>query len=82
MRPGAQALSHLPAAGIVRVPLYIAAQMLSDVRSLKIALLAGFSIDVVGSVCAAHVIIKGLVTLASLPAIYLVKEPSTQRRSP
>jgi hypothetical protein len=65
VRPGDPALSHLPAAGIVLVLLYIAAQMLSDVGSLKIALLAGFSIDVVGSI------------FGALPAIYLVKEPST-----
>jgi uncharacterized integral membrane protein (TIGR00697 family) len=37
--------SALPAAGILVVGLYIAAQMLSDIASLKIALLAGFSID-------------------------------------
>ncbi|MCU0591872.1 MAG: queuosine precursor transporter [Desulfobacterales bacterium] len=35
----------LPAAGILVVGLYIAAQMLSDIASLKIALVAGFSID-------------------------------------
>jgi len=35
----------MPRAGIVIVSLYIAAQMLSDVASLKIALIAGFSID-------------------------------------
>jgi hypothetical protein len=34
-----------PSAGIVIVSLYIAAQMLSDVGSLKITSLAGFSID-------------------------------------
>ena len=45
LRPDAPALSILPTAGIVLVSLYIAAQMLSDVGSLKIALLAGFSID-------------------------------------
>jgi hypothetical protein len=38
--------------------------------------------DVVWSIFAANIIIKGLVTLASLPAIYLVKEPPTQRRQP
>ena len=32
-------------AGIVIISLYIAAQMLADVASLKIVLLAGFSID-------------------------------------
>jgi uncharacterized integral membrane protein (TIGR00697 family) len=35
----------LPAAGIILVSLYIAAQIISDVASLKIALLLGFSID-------------------------------------
>jgi uncharacterized integral membrane protein (TIGR00697 family) len=35
----------VPVAGIVVVGLYVAAQMLADVASLKIALLAGFSID-------------------------------------
>jgi uncharacterized integral membrane protein (TIGR00697 family) len=39
------AAALLPAAGLVVVGLYIAAQMLSDVASLKIALMAGFSID-------------------------------------
>jgi uncharacterized integral membrane protein (TIGR00697 family) len=34
-----------PAAGIILVALYIAAQMISDVASLKIAILLGFSID-------------------------------------
>lgn len=38
--------------------------------------------DVVWSIFAANVILKGLVTLASLPAIYLVNEPPTRRRSP
>jgi hypothetical protein len=38
--------------------------------------------DVVWSIFAANVIIKGLVTLASLPAIYLVKELPPQRRPP
>jgi queuosine precursor transporter len=35
----------IPAAGIIVVGLYIAAQILADIASLKIALLAGFSID-------------------------------------
>ncbi|MCU0604505.1 MAG: queuosine precursor transporter, partial [Desulfobacterales bacterium] len=35
----------VPVAGILVVGLYIAAQMLADVASLKIALVAGFSID-------------------------------------
>jgi hypothetical protein len=35
----------LPTAGIVVIGLYIAAQMLADVASLKIALVAGFSVD-------------------------------------
>jgi uncharacterized integral membrane protein (TIGR00697 family) len=38
-------LSGIPAAGIVLVSIYIAAQLLSDIASLKIALVAGFSID-------------------------------------
>ncbi|MBN2553989.1 MAG: queuosine precursor transporter [Spirochaetales bacterium] len=35
----------LPVAGIILVSLYIAAQIISDVASLKIALLAGLSVD-------------------------------------
>jgi hypothetical protein len=35
----------MPAAGIIVLGLYVAAQMLADIASLKIALLAGFSID-------------------------------------
>ena len=35
----------IPAAGIILVSIYIAAQLLSDIASLKIALIAGFSID-------------------------------------
>jgi uncharacterized integral membrane protein (TIGR00697 family) len=38
-------LDALPAAGIVLVSLYIAAQIISDVASLKIAVLFGLSID-------------------------------------
>jgi uncharacterized integral membrane protein (TIGR00697 family) len=38
-------LEALPAAGIILVSLYIAAQIISDVASLKIAVLFGFSID-------------------------------------
>jgi uncharacterized integral membrane protein (TIGR00697 family) len=38
-------LGILPAAGIVLVSLYIAAQIISDVASLKIAVLLGLSID-------------------------------------
>lgn len=45
VRAQAQARGYLPVAGIVVVCLYIAAQMLADIASLKIALLAGFSID-------------------------------------
>ena len=41
-RPG---VSGFPAAGIIIVSIYIAAQMLSDIASLKITLLAGFSMD-------------------------------------
>ncbi|MCU0559659.1 MAG: queuosine precursor transporter [Desulfobacterales bacterium] len=39
-------------------------------------------VEVVWSIFAANVLVKGLVTLASLPAIYLVKEPLPQRRQP
>jgi uncharacterized integral membrane protein (TIGR00697 family) len=35
----------MPAAGVIVLGLYVAAQMLADIASLKIALLAGFSID-------------------------------------
>ncbi len=45
MRTIGEGKSSLPLAGMVIVALYIAAQILSDVASLKIALLAGFSID-------------------------------------
>jgi hypothetical protein len=45
MPPEAAAPMPVPVAGIVVVGLYVAAQMLADVASLKIALLAGFSID-------------------------------------
>ncbi|MGD9303968.1 MAG: queuosine precursor transporter [Desulfobacterales bacterium] len=38
-------IKNLSTAGIVVVSVYIAAQMLSDIASLKIALIAGFSID-------------------------------------
>jgi uncharacterized integral membrane protein (TIGR00697 family) len=38
-------LAALPAAGIILVSLYIAAQIISDVASLKIAVLFGLSID-------------------------------------
>ena len=38
-------IKDLSTAGIVVVSVYIAAQMLSDIASLKIALIAGFSID-------------------------------------
>ncbi len=37
---------------------------------------------VVWSIFSANVILKGLVTLASLPGIYLVKEPQPERRAP
>jgi hypothetical protein len=37
---------------------------------------------VVWSIFSANVILKGLVTLASLPGIYLVKELQTERRAP
>ena len=38
-------LSTIPTVGIVVISLYIAAQLLSDIASLKITLLAGFSMD-------------------------------------
>ena len=38
-------LGGIPTAGIILVSIYIAAQLLSDIASLKIALIAGFSID-------------------------------------
>jgi uncharacterized integral membrane protein (TIGR00697 family) len=38
-------LSTIPTVGIVVISLYIAAQLLSDIASLKITLVAGFSMD-------------------------------------
>jgi uncharacterized integral membrane protein (TIGR00697 family) len=38
-------LSSIPTVGIVVISLYIAAQLLSDIASLKITLVAGFSMD-------------------------------------
>ena len=38
-------LKVIPTAGIVIISIYIAAQLLSDIASLKITLLAGFSMD-------------------------------------
>jgi uncharacterized integral membrane protein (TIGR00697 family) len=38
-------LSTMPTVGIVVISLYIAAQLLSDIASLKITLVAGFSMD-------------------------------------
>jgi len=38
-------LTVIPTDGIVVISLYIAAQLLSDIASLKITLLAGFSMD-------------------------------------
>jgi len=43
--PAAAASVSMPAAGVIVLGLYVAAQMLADIASLKIALLAGFSID-------------------------------------
>ena len=43
--PDQKQLSNIPTAGIVVVSLYIAAQLLSDIASLKITLIAGFSMD-------------------------------------
>ncbi|MCP4629944.1 MAG: queuosine precursor transporter [bacterium] len=40
-----QNVAVIPADGIVVISLYIAAQLLSDIASLKITLLAGFSMD-------------------------------------
>lgn len=45
MLPRATSRQIIPTAGIVVVSLYIAAQMLADIASLKIALVAGFSVD-------------------------------------
>ena len=42
---GRSSLPVLPVAGIILVSLYIAAQIISDVASLKIAVLFGLSID-------------------------------------
>ena len=44
-REALNAAASLTAAGVLVVSAYIAAQMLSDITSLKITLLAGFSID-------------------------------------
>jgi len=38
-------LSTIPTVGIIVISLYIAAQLLSDIASLKITLIAGFSMD-------------------------------------
>ena len=38
-------LAPIPTAGIVVISIYVAAQLLSDIASLKITLLAGFSMD-------------------------------------
>ena len=43
--PQQKQLSAIPAVGIVIISLYIAAQLLSDIASLKIAMIAGFSMD-------------------------------------
>jgi uncharacterized integral membrane protein (TIGR00697 family) len=43
--PNQKYYKDISTAGIVVVSIYIAAQMLSDIASLKIALIAGFSID-------------------------------------
>lgn len=45
MPPQATSRQVIPTAGIVVVSLYISAQMLADIASLKIALVAGFSVD-------------------------------------
>ena len=38
-------LSSIPTVGIIVISLYVAAQLLSDIASLKITLIAGFSMD-------------------------------------
>ena len=38
-------LAPIPTAGIVVISIYVAAQLLSDIASLKITLIAGFSMD-------------------------------------
>ena len=38
-------LAPIPTAGIVVISIYVAAQLLSDIASLKITLIAGFSVD-------------------------------------
>ena len=43
--PNQKQLSTIPTAGIVVISIYIAAQLLSDIASLKITSIAGFSID-------------------------------------
>ena len=43
--PHQKQLSTIPTVGIVVISLYIAAQLLSDIASLKITLIAGFSMD-------------------------------------
>ena len=43
--PDQKQLPTIPTAGIVVISLYIAAQLLSDIASLKITLIAGFSMD-------------------------------------
>ena len=43
--PNQKQLSTIPTVGIVVISFYIAAQLLSDIASLKITLIAGFSMD-------------------------------------
>ena len=43
--PNQKPLSTIPMVGIVVISVYIAAQLLSDIASLKITLIAGFSMD-------------------------------------
>ncbi|MBW2440527.1 MAG: queuosine precursor transporter [Deltaproteobacteria bacterium] len=43
--PDQKQFSTIPTVGIVVISLYIAAQLLSDIASLKITLIAGFSMD-------------------------------------
>ena len=43
--PQQKQLPTIPTVGIVIISLYIAAQLLSDIASLKITMIAGFSMD-------------------------------------
>ena len=45
MSPDQKHFAPIPTAGIIVISIYIAAQLLSDIASLKITLIAGFSMD-------------------------------------